>query len=368
MHKLTTTTQPERMNYVGISPPLRNSAKAFLRKNCAPCGRIRGCGVPPQDWGGAPRPRLLLAERPVGGFTMLELLAVVAIIGILISLLLPAVQAARESARRLSCSNNLVQHIIAVQNYETFHRVYPPGTVDAKGPILNRPVGYHHNWVVQLLPLLERDTFYHHIDLQVGVYHQKNAPVRRLAIRLFNCPSDRRHNGYTNYAAVHHDVEAPIDVDNHGMFFLNSRVARNDVTDGLSHTLFLGEKLCEPGDLGWMSGTRATLRNTGEPINAARRLKATRNWTTPRLPPGLEPEGRDAETDSQLPDESGYDLGDALAARRAIRFVGGFSSYHPGVANFAFGDGSIRLLPSGVSARVLQQLGHRSDGELLDFE
>src|SRR5690606_9851323 len=64
----------------------------------------------------------------------------------------------------------------------------------------------------------------------------------------------------------HHDVEAPIDAENAGVLFLNSRVRRADIKDGLAYTLFLGEKFLveEPEELGWMSGTRATLRNTGQ--------------------------------------------------------------------------------------------------------
>ena len=62
----------------------------------------------------------------------------------------------------------------------------------------------------------------------------------------------------SNYAGVHHDVEAPIDVNNNGVFFLNSHLRYDDITDGASHTLFFGEKVFDPNDLGWMSGTRAT--------------------------------------------------------------------------------------------------------------
>jgi hypothetical protein len=232
-------------------------------------------------------------------------------------------------------------------------------------------LGYHHNWVIQVLPFLEQDAAYQRIDRQVGVYHKNNAPVRRHHLRVFHCPSDRRLDTYTHYAAVHHDVEAAIDTDNHGVFFLNSRVARDDILDGLSHTVFLGEKLCEPGDLGWMSGTRATLRNTGEPIDTARDHYRNRRWSLPALPPGLGPAGRDQEAlvpDEPLDPAGSTELGEAADARRAADFVGGFSSFHPGVANFAMGDGSIRLLAKGISPQVMQRLGHRSDGQLLDLE
>ena len=89
-------------------------------------------------------------------FTLVELLVVIAIIGILVALLLPAVQAAREAARRISCTNNLTQLILAVQNYEMSYRAYPPGTLEEKGPIVNEAKGYHHNWVSRLLPYIEK--------------------------------------------------------------------------------------------------------------------------------------------------------------------------------------------------------------------
>src|SRR5688500_18850914 len=110
-------------------------------------------------------------------FTLVELLVVIAIIGVLIALLLPAVQAAREAARRSSCGNNLGQLILAVHSYEMLHERYPPGTIDAKGPIVNARLGYHHSWVVQILPFIEERNSWNAIDKLLSVYHAKNAPV-----------------------------------------------------------------------------------------------------------------------------------------------------------------------------------------------
>ena len=323
----------------------------------------------------------------VPGFTLVELLVVIAIIGILIALLLPAVQAAREAARRAQCTNNLVQLAIAIHNYESANRLYPPGTIEPAGPIQNVAQGYHHSWIEQLLPYLERSVAYDHIDRSVGVYNPKNARVRDLNISGLLCPSSWSSSaGYSNYAAVHHDVEAPIDVDNHGVFFLNSAVRYTDISDGASQTLFLGEKLVLSGDLGWMSGTRSTLRNTGTPINTVQ--VARRAVGVISGPPSsfvgnnfYGDQGIDsfetlaaAPEDESEPSESPDPAESAAAGQQPIvdgrptvpTAVGGFSSDHPGGANFAFGDGSVRYITNTINMQVFQQLGHRADGKLLD--
>ena len=88
-------------------------------------------------------------------FTLVELLVVITIIGILMAMLLPAVMAARESARRMTCLNNLFQIGVALNSYQAAHDVLPPGTIDKAGPIHNTPNGYKMSWIVALLPYLD---------------------------------------------------------------------------------------------------------------------------------------------------------------------------------------------------------------------
>ncbi|MHB8897274.1 MAG: DUF1559 domain-containing protein [Thermoguttaceae bacterium] len=275
-------------------------------------------------------------------FTLVELLVVIAIIGILIALLLPAVQAAREAARRCQCTNNLGQMVLAMQNYNMSHGVYPPGTINQSGPIATETQGYHHNWASQTLPYLEEVTTYRHIDFSVGVYDAKNAEVRKARINVLQCPSSPAERSteeaaLTTYAACQGPVETPIDKDNRGVFFLNSGVAYKDIPDGASHTLFIGEKIVEDDDtLGWMSGTRATLRNAGTQINAEA-AQFYRGRVMPQQP---------------RPDRDKF-------------YVGGFSSFHPGGSNFSLGDGSVRFLAETTEAELYQQLADRADGKLM---
>ena len=320
-------------------------------------------------------------------FTLVELLVVIAIIGILVALLLPAVQAVREAARRMQCANNLTQIIIATHNYEMAHGVYPPGTIEKKGPIANLPKGYHHGWAIRLLPYIEQKNTYANVDFKLGVYHAKNAPVRMNPIRVFHCPSDGAMGPVSNYAGVHHDVEAPIDVTNNGVFFLNSRITYEDVSDGSSNTIFFGEKIIDPNDLGWMSGTNATLRNAGLGVNAGRAPGARRSsfLGLPGLPEGMD--GEEYGDGFSMPPGSGVsgirgatpaDGTKQATAKEGEKeepaenegppptpadlVVGGFDSWHPGGANFAFGDGSVRFIGGGS---VLPQLAHRKDGQMM---
>lgn len=263
------------------------------------------------------------------GFTLIELLVVMAIIGVLIALLLPAVQSSREAARRVQCTNNLMQMGLALNNYEAAFDVFPPGTVNETGPIANIAKGYHASWIAQLLPYAEQRSTFNHINFNFGMYADENITVRAVPMRVLLCPSDPG-TSFTRFAPSslvgnHHHVEAPIDVTNTGVLFLNSRIRTEDIEDGASNTIAIGEKRIAQGGLGWASGTNSTLRNGGTGVNG--------------LPGGALPPGPDP--------------------------VGSYSSFHPGGANFCFADGHVRFLKTSTNSSILRNVSHRNDGELI---
>jgi prepilin-type N-terminal cleavage/methylation domain-containing protein len=323
-------------------------------------------------------------------FTLIELLVAIAIIAILVALLLPAVQQAREAARRSQCRNNLHQVSVAVQAYYDTYAMLPAGCVNRRGPILNHPAGFHHSWIAAILPHLDERPTYAAIDQKLGVYDKSNRPAAQVVLSILVCPSDSaaktsivtgmQHSGLTNYAGCHHPTEAPIDTTNHGTFFVNSFLTYDEVPDGSGYTIAIGETRRDPVTLGWISGSRATLRNGGAPIN---RTDVNRPYANDPSTIVLETDGEVMTADDQ---SDPLAAGDAKAANEdgdedqqgaildrppsppvavnPLLDVGGFGSRHVGGAQFSLLDGSVRFLSENIADDVFRRLIDRADGSL----
>ena len=267
-----------------------------------------------------------------------ETVDLLAIIGILAGLLLPAIQQAREAARRSSCANNIMQLGLANHHYEFNMERLPSGVINPDGPIRSEPTGQHISWVVQVLPYIEQTTAYKKFDQKAGAYSSVNQSVREHGIALLRCPSNpnfaRKGPRPTDYYGCSNSTEAPISEENNGLLFLNSKIRFRDMIDGSSHTILLGEGISING-LGWVSGTRASLRTTV----------------------GMDPPTTYAQVVAASVPTSVPPVVDTLK-------VGGFGSYHFGGGNFAIADGSVRFLASQMDKQVFQNLGNRADEEL----
>jgi prepilin-type N-terminal cleavage/methylation domain-containing protein/prepilin-type processing-associated H-X9-DG protein len=281
------------------------------------------------------------------GFTLVELLVVMAIIGALMGLLLPAVQAAREAARRTSCMNNVSQLVLAVHHHDFNVEHLPSGSIDPTSPIRSEAIGTHISWMVQILPYIEQQNLHERFDFAAGAYAPQNAEARRAFVSTFLCPSNpgiflnrgsgksSQAVGESHYAGCHHDEESPIAEDNNGVLFQNSKVRFADILDGSSQTLLLSEIKPDDSHLGWVSGTRSTLRNVG-------RFGSSEN-----------------------PSQASSNPGDIVP--QGPLDVGTFSSFHMGGVNAAFADGSVRFITDSIDHELIRKLANREDGELVEF-
>ncbi len=300
---------------------------------------------------------------------------VIAIIGILIGMMFPAIGAMHEASRRAMCQGRMAQLGLAMQKHEAAYGALPAGTTDPKGPIHSLPQGIQISWTVRLLPYLDEGATLKHIDLAAGAYAEKNAPVRNLKIAAFVCPTQSIAATVaapaSSYAGCHNDTEQPIAEDNHGVLFLNSHITERDVTDGVEHTIYLAEKRVDEGDLGWMSGSRATLRNAGTPIDETpTELPSTGSPTKAVAAP---PPQRIDEASSEPPapgriQEEPPAVADVVVPnpRTNDLYVGGFGSYHPSGMNFLFGDRAVRFVNRDLDKDIFQRLANRADGKLLE--
>jgi prepilin-type N-terminal cleavage/methylation domain-containing protein/prepilin-type processing-associated H-X9-DG protein len=322
-------------------------------------------------------------------FTLVELLVVIAIIGVLTAMLLPAVQAAREAARRTQCTNNLKQIGVALHNYHDSQRVFPSGYLDGNKTPASTPdndLGPGWGWASLLLPYLEEGNVSRQINFGQGVGVGSNGTVSQVPLTVYECPTDPLQEAFTVYDSTQTTVLAVVAHGNYvgcngweecfwnaggagsgsgadgliggagragdGVFYRNSHINAAKITDGLSHTIFVGERSSDHSPATWtgaVAGGLCPAWMAGQAPNSA--------------PPG--------------PAYDNADFGEALvlahcnathlpSADFPIYDPDTFYSMHAGQgANFLFGDGSVQFLTSDIDPYTYQYLSTIAGGEVV---
>jgi len=299
------------------------------------------------------------SPRCLTAFTLVELLVVIAIVGVLIALLLPAVQSARETARRLSCKNNLKQIALGMHQFESTFGKLPPGYEYAADPQGNRR-GY--SWGAWLLPFMELKNIHAQIDFDQPVYAVANTKVRAKHLPIFLCPSDTispigfvemQNESYAMACYVANFGTPDLDIDQEqawgslnalgpfesmwGPFYRNSTTPFKQITDGLSHTLMIGERQNGP-------------------------------FRSPSTGPHFEYEttwiGAVRDHDDPADDHGHMVLfqtgNPPNASTSDDRDV---SAPHAGIAQFLFCDGSVHAVREEIDLEVYRALGTMNQGE-----
>ena len=329
------------------------------------------------------------------GFTLVELLVVIAIIGVLVALLLPAVQAAREAARRSQCQNNLKQLALALHNYESTFKVFPPGCMHSQLPRPGRsghsfgPSFYGHLLsYFEQGPVADKLTWIGASPGYVGeaspsAGRDVNRPViLTLVIKVMRCPSSVAplSNGYetqAHYAGISGCAEPATFLESRittvvvsgqptlqgggGMLVPNQALTFKDCTDGSSNTLFLGEMsgrlerlvpqtysfpTSSGTDHGWLMGCRVT-------------------GTPPNLDPGnTEDDDRcfGVTTVRYRPNQEPFAFQTFPGMASNVGANNPLSSQHPGGVLVGRADGSVAFITENVTLETLKRLATRDDG------
>lgn len=342
--------------------------------------------------------RPAVPKRGRSGFTLIELLVVVSILGLLASILLPAVQSAREAARRARCANNLKQIGLALHNYHAEVGSFPINWSDHL-PVTTGPPDYvptrAFSALTRILPFLDQDALYDSINYQVESMPQRtgtrcdypaNLTAYWTTVDTFLCPSDypaRLTPHGTNYRGNYGLGPAPITTTNtydsgNGFYNFTAILHAGLFSDGLSHTAAYSERLRGTGNSGRPSPRRDFSSLRGYPYATERdadyalrwcRVAATEQFPGPRFggfswffgdfecaaynhaqePNGLIP-------DCLNPQSEGTDSLGIASARSA----------HPGGVNLLMADGSVRFVGDAIERTTWRALGTRNGGELVE--
>ncbi|MCC6508598.1 MAG: DUF1559 domain-containing protein [Pirellulaceae bacterium] len=305
-----------------------------------------------------------MVHRRTRAFTLVEILAVISIVGIVLGLLLPAVQAAREAARRIQCANNLHQLGLAVHQYHDAMRRFPPGVVYP-----NRSL-----WSAHLLPQLEQKPLYDSIDFRLPFMdgNQPNGRACATYLACFRCPSSNTPQ-HVNVQGVSNRVPCNYLVvgsgtatrdygqvlenighrDQDGAMFVNSQTHMASLTDGTSQTVVVGECLFSAKVYGsdlsgvgqivdhWYIGTGDIAGNHAHWLAEASEAMGST---------GVSMNNFDAPT--------------LQVDEKEICFA----SHHPGGVQFVFGDGHVGILSVTIDRQVYSWLGTRAGREVVSSE
>ncbi len=270
------------------------------------------------------------------GFTLIELMVSIAIMSTLIALLLPAVQSARESARRSDCQNRMKQWGLALHNYHDAHRVLPSGSI-SRGPAYSPLSGW--GWQAMTLPQIDQGPLYAACDFSL---HTANGPNRDLIHRTIpfaRCPSDTADDTLQVELPTYGPFRIATGnyVGSGGLLSGLSSTRFAHVTDGLSQTFLLGE------------------RCTHAPTNG--NPPFTSSWC-----------GVISESNVFISSSAPFvyaNRGHLINSSMASPLT--FSSRHTGGAFFTFGDGAVRFISSSIDADVFTALGTPNGGESVSF-
>lgn len=264
-------------------------------------------------------------------FTLIELLVAIAIIAALIALLLPAVQQAREAARRTTCQNHMKQIGLAIHNYQETYTVLPSAYVDVADTS-----GW--GWGAMLLPYVEQTPLFRNLGVSDTAFSGAPTLSSQQVIPVYICPSDtgpnvnseRGNHAKSNYAGVFGSVEIEDwdDVGN-GIFYVNSSVRWRDVSDGTSNTLAVGERRYDHP-----SGTHRGAIWVGKYAASA---FASNIWSCVHAPP------------HKINGTKEW----------------AFSSAHSGGAYFLLCDGHVRFISEVIDGPTYENLADKGDGNVI---
>jgi len=319
-------------------------------------------------------------------FTLVELLVVIAIIGVLVALLLPAIQMAREAARRMSCANNLKQLGLAMHSFHSAHGQFPTGSVSKAypdGSTTFTQTFFRWSALTFLAPYFEQGNATRAIDMTVPLYPMasQNAQPVKAMIPLLLCPSDIQEAvddafAPTNYAlctGTGTPGGSPVGAD--GVFYVNSATRTADITDGTSQTIVASESLLGTGQISLtdpklVNPQRDYAFRLGAPLtDASCATVSIWNVTNRRGFAWVSGEYRCALYNHYYPpNAANYDcMGVYLSLPASLQYTPygwrAARSMHSGGVNTLLADGSGRFVQNGVDLAVWRSLSTRGQSD-----